>query len=679
MHNFEDLSRASLIRLLEEHQAAAAENGEDGLVLAYTGRTAPWHIARQVKPKLNRILKRYSFGDEEAQSKNAIWDGDNLSSMVTLYKFRGQVDLIITDPPYNTGEDFRYNDKWDKDPNDPDMGDVIPKEDGSRHSKWLKFMAPRLWMMRQMLKPGGVIAICIDHRELFRLGLLMDEIFKEENRIGIINWQKSYSPRSDKIHISTATEYVLVYAKQAKSAQTGLIDRTDEMNSRYTNPDGDEYGIWASGDATGPSADSHQKMVYGIQHPFTGKMIYPVENCCWRSDKKYMKDWLEAWGSKYQEKWIDDANQFVDKAGKLVRVKALVLQGARFVGGKPSGPQSVLDAAHKAASSKYIDGKWPRLFFTSNGYGGARLKRYLKDVKKGKVPITYWANEDYDEPLPLGNQSWDHEESGHSQAGIKELDAVVGTGHKFKTAKPLRLFKKIIQIWCRPDGLVLDPFAGSGTTGQAVLELNRDAPAARRFILVEQGNTEAGDRYAKSLTAKRVSSVINGDWAIGKQPPAPGGFRFIELRRQMIDGAAVNALAREEMIDLLLTSFWDRSDKARSSLQRLPIGRHKYLFGVNQKLSPQKPEGFFLIWESPDVPSVLDRAAFRAIVQEAADANLGSRYHIYASTAPYTGPSIDFYKIPESVLEHIGFSTRSDAFNNENLDYTDAEEIAHVV
>jgi adenine-specific DNA-methyltransferase len=73
-------------------------------------------------------------------------------------------------------------------------------------------MTPRLWMMREMLKPGGVIAICIDHREMSRLGMLMDEIFREENRVGIINWQKSYAPRSQK-HMSTATEYVLVYAK----------------------------------------------------------------------------------------------------------------------------------------------------------------------------------------------------------------------------------------------------------------------------------------------------------------------------------------------------------------------------------------------------------------------------------------------------------------------------------
>jgi adenine-specific DNA-methyltransferase len=669
MTHFDELSRSALIRLLEQHQAALDEAGEDGIILAYTGRTAPWQIVREVKPKLSRISKRLSCGDEKTQCDNEIWDGENLSAMVTLYKYRGQVDLILTDPPYNTGEDFRYNDRWDRDPNDPDLGDLVPKEDGSRHSKWLRFMTPRLWMMREMLRPGGVIAICIDHRELFRLGMLMDEIFKEENLIGIINWQKSYSPRNDNIHVSTATEYVLVYAKNADRAKTSMIARTDEMNARYSNPDNDPEGDWTSGDASGPGAATHRKMVYGVQHPFTGEIVYPSEGCCWRSEKKNMKAWLDAWGSEYEEKWIDDDNEFLDeKTQKRVRIKALVLKGARFVAGRPNGPKTVLENARKAALLKLKAGAWPRLYFTSNGEGGQRLKRYLKDVKKGKVPMTYWADEEYDSPVVIESQSWDHEQSGHSQAGITELDAVVGKGHKFKTAKPLRLFKKIIQLWCRPTGLVLDPFAGSGTTGQAILELNRDASASRKFILIEQGNTEAGDHYAKTLTADRVSRVIRGDWASGQHPPAPGGFRFMTLQKQGIDESAVIALAREEMIDLLLTSYWDRSEKALSSLERVPVGAYKHLF------AEKKAEGFFLVWESPDRGSVLDRATFREIVAEAKAAGLSAKYHVYASSAPYTGSSVEFYKIPERVLEHIGFSTRSDSFNNEPADVVQLED-----
>lgn len=659
--DYEQLPRSVLIRLLQEHDEALKDAGKDGIVMSYTGRTAPWQIIRQVKPKLIKIIKKYSFGEEKAQSENEIWDGENLSTMVTLYKYRGQVDLILTDPPYNTGEDFRYNDKWDKDPNDPDLGELVPKDDGSRHSKWLKFMTPRIWMMREMLKPNGVIAICIDHREMFRLGMLMDEIFKEENRIGIINWQKSYSPRNDNKHVSTATEYVLIYAKDASRARTGLTERTEEMNSRYKNPDGDPNGEWASGDATGPNAATHRKMVYAIQHPFTGELIYPVEGRCWANEKKYVKQWLEEWGGKYEEAWIDDGNEFEDSNGRLFKVKALVIAGCKFKQGKLQGSKDIVENARVRALAKLNEGSWPQLYFTDEGKGGPRTKRYLKDVKKGRVPMTYWANEDYDAPLEIESQSWDHEESGHSQAGINELDSVVGKGHEFKTVKPLRLFKKIIQIWCRPGGIVLDPFAGSGTTAHAVLELNQEAGTNRRFILIEQGNTDKGDHYARSLTAERIKRIISGNWANGKHDPLPGGFRFIELKREKIDAEAVNALAREEMIDLLLTSYWDKAEKAKSYLRRLPAGSHRYLFAVNPK-----DEGFFLIWDSPDKPSVLNREAFKYIVEEAQAAGLAMRYHVYASLAPYTGTGIEFYKIPDKVLEHIGFSPRSDAYNNDN-------------
>ncbi len=630
----------------------------------YTGRTAPWQIIRMVKPKLHKIIKKYSVGTEAHQAQNEIWDGENLSTMVTLYKHRGQVDLIVTDPPYNTGEDFRYNDKWDQDPNDPDLGELVAKDDGSRHSKWLKFMTPRIWMMREMLRPGGVIAICIDHRELYRLGMLMDEIFKEDNRIGIINWQKSYSPRSDNKGLSTATEYVLVYTKNAERAKTSLTDRTDAMDARYRSTVDNDPDDWKSGDASGPNAATHRKMVYGIQSPFTGEIYYPPEGRCWANEKKTMKSWLEAWGHAYQEKWIEDGNEFTEKnTGSSTQVKALVIKGVQFKDGQPVGGQAILRAARASAVERMAAGTWPALYFGQKGETGPQLKRYLKDVKKGKVPMTYWADEDYETPLEIDSQSWDHEESGHSQTGVSELDAVVGKGHDFKTVKPLKLIKKIIQIWCRPDGVVLDPFSGSGTTGHAVLDLNAETGAKRKFILIEQGNTGTGDHYARTLTADRVKRAITGDWATGKRTPLDGGFRFIELQRTKIDADAVNALAREEMIDLLLTSYWNKAEKAKSYLRRLPTGSCRYLFAMNPK-----NEGFFLIWDAPDADSVLNRDAFKKIVDEAKAANLNARYHIYASLATYTGRSIEFYKIPDSVLEQIGFNPRSDAYNNESAE-----------
>jgi len=662
--DYEQLPRSVLIKLLQDHDASLAEAGKDGIIMSYTGRTAPWQIIRQVRPKLSRIIKRVCEGDEAAQCENEIWDGENLSAMVTLYRHRGLVDLIITDPPYNTGEDFRYNDKWDKDPNDPDLGDLVPKDDGSRHSKWLKFMTPRVWMMREMLKPGGVIAICIDHRELYRLGMLMDEVFREDNRLAIINWQKAFSPKNDSKHVSTATEYVLVYAKDIGRSKTALLPRDEKSDRFFSNRDSDPDGDWSGKDPT--AKDARKATVYGIQSPFTGTLHYPdFEHRFDQEVTEPTKHWtgmgkvemrkhLQAWGSKYEERDLGDG-----------RGSALVLAGSKIsLRGYEPQTDPVVAGASAKAHARLKQENWPSLYFRDDragnrAVGRPRIKNHLSRVKKGKVPLTYWADEDYDTPIQIDSQSWNHAESGHSKAGVDELDAVVGKGHNFKTVKPLKLIKKIIQLWCRSDGLVLDPFAGSGTTGHAVLDLNADTGTTRRFILVEQGNTEKGDHYAKTLTAERVRRVVTGDWAGGKRRAIPSGFRFIELQREKIDADAVNALAREEMIDLLLNSYWDKSEKAKSYLRRLPIGTHPHLFAINPR-----NEGFFLIWESPLKPSVLNRDIFRAIVKEAESAGLASRYHVYASIAPYTGDGLEFYKIPDKVLEHIGFNARSDAYNN---------------
>ena len=154
-----------------------------GVSLSFNGKRTAMEITRKVRPRVTRRIKDLHVGSPEDQCRNLLIEGENLQAMVTLYKYRGQVDLIVTDPPYNTGQYFRYNDKWDEDPNDPELGNLVTMEDGSRHTKWMKTMLPRLQMMQAMLKPQGVIAICIDDNELFHLGQMMDEVFGEGNLI----------------------------------------------------------------------------------------------------------------------------------------------------------------------------------------------------------------------------------------------------------------------------------------------------------------------------------------------------------------------------------------------------------------------------------------------------------------------------------------------------------------
>lgn len=290
----------------EDRLSLVEDLGGGGITVTFSGKSNAALIARKVRPRVMRSVKTLSVGDGEAQAANTLIEGDNLQAMATLYRDRGQVDLILTDPPYNTGNDWRYNDKWEHDPNDPGLGDLVTSEDGARHTKWMRFMWPRLRMMRSMLKPGGVLAICIDHRELFRLGQMLDELFGEQNRLAIINWQKITSPKSQDSGVSTATEYVLVYSKDEERARTGRLPHSEAANASYKNPDNDSKGPWAPSDSTLMGGPSHPGQVYAIQNPFTGRLHYPQEGRCWRNERAKMIAAVEEWGVRYEDRDLDD-------------------------------------------------------------------------------------------------------------------------------------------------------------------------------------------------------------------------------------------------------------------------------------------------------------------------------------------------------------------------------------
>lgn len=639
-----------------------------GIVLNFHGKRSAQEIDKKVRPRQTLIKKELSVGSPEEQSRNMIIEGENLQAMVTLYKERGQVDLILTDPPYNTGQTFRYNDRWDTDPNDPDLGQIVKLEDGSRHTKWMKAMLPRLNMMKAMLKPSGVLAICIDDNELFHLGMMLNEIFGEENRIAIINWQKSYSPKNDSKHVSTATEYVLVYAKDKSLARTGLEDRTEGMNKKYKNPDNDPDGDWRSSDST--VSTPSQKDRYAIQSPFTGELHYPGSRA-WGNPKKSIKEALEQWGSKYAEVDLLDGRPkalLIKGSPKPSVINPEILDNNPVVSCIEVTESEIVVAARKKAEKVLHEGVWPFLFFGDTGLGRPAVKRHLNRVKKGKVPLTYWAADEYDEILEIGSQSWEHQESGHSQSGINELNAIVGKGHGFDTVKPLKLIKKIIQLWCPPNGLVLDPYAGSGTTGHAVLELNNEAATNRRFILIEQGSPERGDKYARSLTQERLRRAITGERTDANgavktlAQPLSGGFQF-RLLTKKIDSKTVLSMKKDELIDLVITSHWENGRRGGSGLIRVEENDYKYLVGCNEH-----SEGYFLIWNGGDTVGQLEQSNFSTVVQEAKKANLKPPYHVYARYEVYQSRNVVFYKIPDKILAHLGLNENSDPFNEEGED-----------
>ncbi len=640
----EALPVEQLIEMIREKTGA-------GVNLSFPGKVLARQIGRRVRPRNQRTVKTHSAGDERGRARNLVIEGDNLQALASLYRERGQIDMILTDPPYNTGGDFRYNDKWDKDPNDPDMGDFVGSDDPAKHTKWMKFMYPRLQMMRAMLKPSGVLAICIDSRELFHLGQMLDELFGEENRLAIINWQKSYSPRSDNRHVSTATEYVLVYAKDERIAKTGLQPRTASMDARYRNPDGDSR-VWKGENFSGPKALTHQGMVYGIQSPFTGEVHYPPAGKCWRSPQTDTLRWLSEWGVDYELREIGDAATraaIIGVApGDVRKVRAVMMK---------SDPAEARQSAEKRREA----GDWPKLVFGLDGQGRPQQKKYLEEVKKGRVPMTYWADDDVDEPDALGDVSWDHEESGHSQSGVNELTAVVGPGHGFETVKPMKLMTKLIQVWCPPTGLVLDPFAGSGTTGHAVIKLNHDQGADRRFILIEQGRPDNGDSYAKTLTVDRLRRVIDGDWAKKKHAPLGGGFTFKTLEKK-VDAKTLLLMERDEMIDTVIASH--SSTGSRRNAVLIPLGDRDepYTYLVAKNASN---EGIYLVWSGPGSNTDLTEEAYEEITEEADAAGLADVYHVYSRRNLIVTDDVIWYQIPDRILSDFGLDVRTESFTEE--------------
>lgn len=636
----------------------ADSSDESGIRISFSGKSGARRLARLVRPRVSQNVSKLGHGTADDRARNLVIEGDNLQSMVTLYKERGFVDFVLTDPPYNTGNDFRYNDRWDDDPNDSGLGEFVSGDDGARHTKWMRFMWPRLQMMKSMLKPGGVLAICIDHRELFRLGQMLDELFGEKNRLAIINWQRSYTPSNDAEHVATTTEYVLVYAKVANKVRTRLLPKV-RSSEAHSNQDADPLP-WTDGPATGSNAKAHKSMVYAIQSPFTGELLYPPPGSAWRQGQERNFEQIQGWGSKYKLSDLKDAKKRAEligvPQGEVPSVKALVLA-------------EPLKLAQKRAMKILESGVWPRFFFLARGQGRPRLKKYVSELQQGLVPTTYWADdeiESIDPAQPVVDAiSWPHEVSGHSQQGVRELTEIVGVGHEFKTVKPMKLFAKLLKIWCPPDGLVLDPFAGSGTTGHAVLSLNSQDSGTRRFILVEQGRPERGDSYAQTLTADRLRRVCTGKWAKSKNPPLPGGFSFVRLGKK-VDASTLLKMERDEMLDTVIASHFDSSRRRGDQLVRIEQD-HKPFRHLIAKNADN--EGFFLIWDGPNNNTDFTEAVYDACANEAARAGLKPfPYHVYARLYRYQTDGVRFYQIPDRILSDFGLDMRSEPFTTDEDD-----------
>ena len=528
-----------------------------------------------------RVLDRqYSFDEsgqhaEDNGSENMIIHGDNLDALKALLpRYEGRVKCIYIDPPYNTGnEGWVYNDNV----NDPKikkwLGEVVGKEgeDLTRHDKWLCMMYPRLKLLQKLLAEDGAIFISIDDTEYANLKLICDEIFGGNCFVSNISWQRTYSTRNDSKGIVNEVEHIIVYSKQP-GWNPNKLPRTAEMDARFKNPDNDLLP-WTSSDAFAPDAVQHQGMVYGIQHPFTGKMIYPTNGRHWRYQQEEMLRQMSEW-CPYELRNLHDETERAKCCGiepEQVRpdVYAIVLKDP-------------LEIASQKAKDRYKQGRWPKFYFTSGGKGGIRRKTYLENVS-GTPPTNLWP----------------YAEVGHTDEAAKTIRAIFEGQTIFNTPKPIRLIERILQIAGDSETLILDSFAGSGTTAHAVLNMNKADGGNRKFILVEMMD------YADSITAERVRRVIRG-YGEGKNAVegTGGSFSYYELGEPLLIGENLNEAVEPEKIREYIWFMETKTPYAPAA------GDNPYYLGQHNDT------GYYFYYE-PQRITVLDYDFLAAVTEKA--------------------------------------------------------------
>ena len=525
-----------------------------------------------------------------------------------LPEYAGRIKCIYIDPPYNTGnENWIYNDNV----NDPKikkwLGEVVGKEgeDLSRHDKWLCMMYPRLRLLHKLLAKDGAIFISIDDNELYSLKMVCDEIFGRNCFVADISWQRTYSTRNDSKGIVSEVEHILVYSGQP-GWNPKKLPRTEEMDSKYKNPDHD-IAMWRSDNAYAPGAATHQGMVYAIQHPFTGELLYPSNGSCWRYQQDTMLEIMRGW-CEYELKEIDDAER---RAAICGVPETEVRQGVQAI--VLSEP---LEISSIKAKMVYDKGPWPRFFFSKGGKGGIARKTYLESVG-GKPPTNYWS----------------YENVGHTDEAAKTLRAIFNGRAAFETPKPYRLVERILQIAADENSIILDSFAGSGTTAHAVLNMNKADGGNRRFILIEMQD------YADSITAERVKRVIHG-YGEGKSAVegTGGNFCFYELgERLMLENGALNP---DMDVQNIRNYIWYTETK--KSLPDIELDDNKYFLAVDGDIA-------YYFCYGKDSVTTLDRTFLRAIRTKA------ERYIIYADQCAISDKelqkhNITFKKIPRDIV-----------------------------
>lgn len=328
-------------KLRQELACEVVEGAEERYQFTWPDKRAAIRKANEPINKTLRPCREESVDFDNTE--NLYIEGDNLEVLKLLREnYLGKVKMIYIDPPYNTGNDFVYNDNFaqsqtefaglsglfDEEGNhmvDPMVQNT--ESNGRFHTDWLNMIYPRLKVAKDLLSDDGVIFISIDDNEVENLRKACDEVYGRFNFLATIVWQKKYAATNDSKGFSTTHDYIVVYQKSALFNRN-LLPRTSEQNAPYKHNDNDGKGLWRSDNLLVKSFS--ESGVYPIVNPNTGVEYYPPKGSCWRASQETMNKWLEE----------------------------------------------------------------NRIFFGKDGKGAPQLKRYLNEVQQGRVPITWWPFEE---------------------------------------------------------------------------------------------------------------------------------------------------------------------------------------------------------------------------------------------------------------------------------------------
>lgn len=515
--NYNDLSREDLIRLLEARDRRDATRF--GLV---------WEANEIERDKsLNSdfvpldLVPDLCVGSQPW--RNLLIEGDNFDALRHLrMTLAGRVKCILIDPPYNTGNrDFIYNDRF------------LAKEDAWRHSTWLEFMFRRLTIARDLLSEDGVILVCIGEEEVDRLGCMMDQVFPGM-KVGKFVWKTRTGSNAETDFLYTHDhEYVLCYARPGF-----LFGGIKKDTSNYTNPNNDPRGPWAPDNLTlGFNHKQRPNLFYPLQNPANGVWYACNPKRVWvYATEKNLKPGQKV-RTKTMEQFIAEDKVIFPENDRVVTFGSAA-QLLRAIEAGDSPPNIRANLYDDETKNEEFLWSWVGKLI---GYGSPNFKRHLKDLLRDVRPLSSWIrNASDDETAPDGETT---ETGGNSlvaamtKEGTKELQQML-PDDVFGYPKPRSLIQGLITQATTGTDIILDFFAGSGTTGHAVLAQNAEDGGSRRFILVSSTEATADEpskNVCRDIAQKRLSKAINGysfptKKGLKDMPGLEGGFAYLRCQ-----------------------------------------------------------------------------------------------------------------------------------------------------